>query len=571
MVSLEQLLSLRPDSFGAAASAWRGLADSLAKHGTALRTGIREQLDHGSWAGHAGESARSHLDQLHAQYRRSESRLNSIAGTLHSAGGGLTTAQSALNQALGIARQAGLDVGRDGSVSWNLARSVDLLTNPTGPATIGRLAGQVSGLISQSLEHAAMVDNQTAAALGRLTPQAAPDPTKDVPERERDRTPEPSAPDPWVIPKGSAPAAVKDWWDNEVVKTMTPAQLDAYIKEHAAEIGALDGVPCAVRDQANRYVLADLRAQSRASLDELKAHEPQVNWWDWNSRDSHDQWQAEVDALQAKLGGLDALQARLDRPGDPPALLLGVDTERQGHAIVAINDPDKAKNVATLVPGIKTHLNAGCVNDYAQASENMVNTEPARGANTAVIAWMDYDAPDEAGAPFSDSAQHAAPDLNQFTEGLHVTHDPAVKPHLTLIGHSYGSTVLGEASKQYGGLGVDDVVAIGSPGMDVNSAADLNVSQDPPTPPPWRGHVWAGRNTNDVIQWGTDTTHGPSTTDRSFGANVFDTGWGSGNVSWDGEVGSHMSYWNQHSTSLRNLSAIISGNYSDVTVEGRPD
>ncbi|HET6504861.1 MAG TPA: hypothetical protein VFG87_29270 [Amycolatopsis sp.] len=94
-----------------------------------------------------------------------------VASTLHSANGGLTTAQSTLNQALGVAKQAGLDIGNDGSVSWNLPQTLDLLTNPTGLLTIGRIAGQVSDLIGRSLDHASIVDSHTAAELAKLSPQ----------------------------------------------------------------------------------------------------------------------------------------------------------------------------------------------------------------------------------------------------------------------------------------------------------------------------------------------------------------------------------------------------------------
>lgn len=170
MVSLEQLLNFRPVTLGGTASAWQDAANSLAEHSTALKAEVREQLGRGVWGGQAGESARGHLDRLQAQYSEHEQGLRPIANTLRYAGGGLTTAQSALNQALGVARQAGLDVGTDGSVSWNLPRTLDLLTNPTGIATIGRLASEVSGLIGQSLEHASTVDNQTAAALRQAVP-----------------------------------------------------------------------------------------------------------------------------------------------------------------------------------------------------------------------------------------------------------------------------------------------------------------------------------------------------------------------------------------------------------------
>ncbi|MEU5268934.1 alpha/beta hydrolase [Streptomyces hygroscopicus] len=58
-------------------------------------------------------------------------------------------------------------------------------------------------------------------------------------------------------------------------------------------------------------------------------------------------------------------------------------------------------------------------------------------------------------------------------------------PHTTVIGHSYGSTVIGDATKSHtsydphgGALPVDDIIAAGSPGMQVGHASDLGIGSD---------------------------------------------------------------------------------------------
>src|SRR5207302_3577725 len=133
-----------------------------------------------------------------------------------------------------------------------------------------------------------------------------------------------------------------------------------------------------------------------------------------------------------------------------------------------------------------------------------------KGAPTSVIWWDDYDAPAKA-VPDAASSQPAidgAPKLDHFEEGLHATHNPTDSPHNTVIGHSYGSTLVGNAAKANGIPYAGDVIAIGSPGMDVNRASDLHVGSGPP-PSPGYPHVWAARTTNDIIQWAQDS-HGTS-------------------------------------------------------------
>jgi pimeloyl-ACP methyl ester carboxylesterase len=78
--------------------------------------------------------------------------------------------------------------------------------------------------------------------------------------------------------------------------------------------------------------------------------------------------------------------------------------------------------------------------------------------------WLDYDAPDfvDEGAGRG-RAEAAVAGLRRFQDGLRATHDgdPA---HLTVLGHSYGSLVVGTAAQAPGPI-ADDVVFVGSPGV----------------------------------------------------------------------------------------------------------
>jgi pimeloyl-ACP methyl ester carboxylesterase len=118
-------------------------------------------------------------------------------------------------------------------------------------------------------------------------------------------------------------------------------------------------------------------------------------------------------------------------------------------------------------------------------------SELAPESATSTVMWLGYDAPDFVQEAASRSrATAGATGLRQFTEGLRVTHlgPPA---HQTVLGHSYGSLVVGSAAAQPG-LATDEVVFVGSPGVGVDSAAELAVPPD---------RVWSSTSRSDVIQW----------------------------------------------------------------------
>jgi len=83
-------------------------------------------------------------------------------------------------------------------------------------------------------------------------------------------------------------------------------------------------------------------------------------------------------------------------------------------------------------------------------------------ADNAAVTWLGYQVPQGLSSVASDEyAEDAAGDLQRFQEGLRATHEGAASNN-TLIGHSYGSTAVGEAA-QYGDtqLEADNVVLIG--------------------------------------------------------------------------------------------------------------
>ena len=268
-----------------------------------------------------------------------------------------------------------------------------------------------------------------------------------------------------------------------------------------------------------------------------------------------------LDGLSAKLRGLDDIRNRLDSddPTKLDAYLLGIDSAN-GQALIAMGNPDTATNVATFVPGTGSGLDS--INGDMSRTDRMAQAAGnADSPSTSVITWVGYAAPQDlaeaADASYAEDAKH---DLDKFQDGLRATHEGA-RSHNTVIGHSYGSTVIGHTAATEG-LDADDVVFVGSPGVGVDNAADLNMPA---------GHVHATVAEHDMIHAsnigfelipGIDTdVHGPAPTGRDFGANVFESDPGAKGPDYQGGLSSeaHSQYWDHGNKALENMGLIIAG------------
>jgi pimeloyl-ACP methyl ester carboxylesterase len=152
--------------------------------------------------------------------------------------------------------------------------------------------------------------------------------------------------------------------------------------------------------------------------------------------------------------------------------------------------------------------------------------------------------------------------LRRFQDGLRASHEgPPARQ--TVLGHSYGSLVVGTAAATPG-LAADSVVFVGSPGVGVDSASRLHVPG---------GEVWASTSRTDVIQYaalspqalldkvtapvpwlafarpGQDLWFGHNPAGPEFGARVFAA---------QSDAG-HLGYWDHGRPALDTLAAITLG------------
>lgn len=185
------------------------------------------------------------------------------------------------------------------------------------------------------------------------------------------------------------------------------------------------------------------------------------------------------------------LAAGIDRP-DGDFLLF--DPRGRGRVAQVFGDLSTARRIAVLVPGMTNRLanfwrgvgGRSYRSPAVQAAE--LQRAGAGSGGFAVIAWLGYDTPqgfDEAGR--ADLARAGAAELERFVAGL-----VAVRPRATiaLLGHSYGSAVIGQAAPRLPAQ-VTDIAVFGSAGMGVDDVAGLGTG----------ARVWAGQSDQDWVRW----------------------------------------------------------------------
>ncbi|MGK5629371.1 alpha/beta hydrolase [Streptomyces sp. URMC 123] len=372
------------------------------------------------------------------------------------------------------------------------------------------------------------------------------------------------------IPKGKSPKENAAWWNG-----LSKEQQDAYVSLHPASVGALDGLPAEVRDTANRTVLREEHAELLATLARHKEKEPKggrpktvqhkeavtITSKDW------DAWDAERKRLEARIGGIEAIQGRFDRTYDenvekdklPPAYLLGFDSEGRGRAIVANGNPDTADHTAVYVPGTGSQLSKakGDINRMVELWQEATVLDTTKKQQVSTITWIGYDAPEDIvkDATRDKYADNGAPAYNRFLDGLNTANKAGSDSHLTALGHSYGSTLIGSAARQ-GDLNADDIVVAGSPGMQVGRATDLDVP---------KGHVWNEEADGDPVPDLGAFFHGGSQWRIGGGAGIAPSQdiFGAEQMATDTE--GHSGYWDEDSESLKNQAKVVMGQYESVT------
>ncbi|MGW1894599.1 alpha/beta hydrolase [Streptomyces sp. NPDC002004] len=250
---------------------------------------------------------------------------------------------------------------------------------------------------------------------------------------------------------------------------------------------------------------------------------------------------------------------RLARPGRQ---FLSFSPVGDGQAVEVLGNLARADRISVIVPGSDTTVDTfdqlGTTYASLNGGARALYAEERRLApkkHIAVVAWYGYHAPrtmsrDIAVAGRADDGGRR---LRSLLATLHRV-DPGAP--VAMLCHSYGSVVCGKALR---GMDADaayapsDAVVFGSPGLGVNSRAELHT----------RIPLWAGRGATDWITrvpnvsvdvMGERIGFGADPVSPSFGARHFPAG-----------LLGHSDYLRPGGLALKNIARIALGRGSEVT------
>ncbi|GAB3425012.1 alpha/beta hydrolase family protein [Flindersiella endophytica] len=241
---------------------------------------------------------------------------------------------------------------------------------------------------------------------------------------------------------------------------------------------------------------------------------------------------------------------------------LAYDRQGDGRVVEVLGDLRTAQRVAVVVPGSGHRLGnlttsrsgaaprrngEALLAELERQAPQATELNDAAPPRVAVVIWTGYDTPERVNvdAARSERAIPGGRDLARLTKLL--TRLAPAAETITLTCHSYGSVVCGRAAPA---ARADNIVVVGSPGMDAGRVSDLRT----------KAHVWAARTADDPIRFVPDVRvggfgHGEDPSKPGFGAEVFRTG----------EIHAHDSYYEPGSESLANIARIVLGRDDEVT------
>jgi hypothetical protein len=505
----------------AAADSWRQVSQAMDGAFDRHRTKVTGPL-HASWEGDDAKAALTFLEDIETRIHVVRSESMTLAKSIDTVRFRMEQAQTDLRNAVRSAEAEGFLVNDSGSVG-EASCEVDVAEADAQQKTARMKHFQEA--IDTAVQDARQASDDGDKALSELR--------GDIMDRTNTHMAAESAGDSRQAMKDLGvngpqipedPKDAADWW-----RGLDDASRQEYAAMYPEQIGKANGLPSTVRDDANRLAL-----------------DQELNFVSGSDQS--------IPGIPEHRHNLEVLKAELDKrdgaTGNKKLYLLDFDGFEDGKTVLAMGNPDTADNVAVQVPGTATTMDStgGQLARMDKLQRSAERADPS--ANTSMVYWLGYDAPEipVAEAPNlavagTGRADAAAPDLRDFTHGLRASHEGPDRAHMTVLGHSYGATVVGDADAGGNGLDADSISVVGSPGMTVGKASDLHV--DP-------SHFYSGLADDDPIKNAQDLTLGPDPNTQVFGGTRFST-----------DTHGHSGYWDENSESLANQGKIIAGQQPD--------
>ncbi len=444
-----------------------------------------------SGEGATSDALRRAVGKARWQLRNFSDELGDLQVALRNALFEVAEVAEAIKQVEKVAAGYGCVISQDGKVTWRDATSVQTESYRHGAEA------NLERMVARAIALADSADSTLNQKLSSFGTAPGKEPTKpgqirDLSKAEQERF------------KNMSPEERAEYWS---------AQSDEQ-KRHLCDtypemIGNADGVEGWARDRANRLNLNSKEDQAKKDLVRY------INEFNNNTRDKDKQQkiQIKIDRVKSDLAAYEKIRSTLangisledyqhGKQGEPVSLLTLQDDGRRVKAAVAQGDVDHAKHIATLVPGIGTTVEGG-LDTNLRDTRNLRQAAATQGniplEDVATVAWLGYDAPGEpnmanAGDITSRELAEAGSDrLAGFMTGMHASRQyGAGDAHMTLVGHSYGSTTSGIAATKVKPGVIDDLALCGSPGMGTYDANDYHVD---------RNHLWvSGVPKGDSVQ-----------------------------------------------------------------------
>lgn len=337
--------------------------------------------------------------------------------------------------------------------------------------------------------------------------------------------------------------AVSTWWS--LIGSDNRESLRAAAPEL---IGNLDGITPAVRDDANREFLSSSIDAAERALDDLGRAE-------------------RADAEQRLIMLREIEQSLVTEAGQPARSLLSVDTAWPGRAAVVVGDLQTADYVSYMVPGMLFTVTGQMV-DWTIISQDLYDEQQRwverlgrtdadlAGSSTAVVSWIGYQTPGITDVVSLDLAEDGARYISNSVAGVQQTRGDD-QPNVTLVTHSYGSTATLKALRS-GGLAIDSLVIIGSPGGSAQSVSDIGMPSD---------RVFVGEAEWDPVVHSAFFGADPGS--AGFGASAMSVSGGRDPISGEtlAAASGHLGYFDAGTEAMRNM-ALVGLGEGELVTEG---
>ena len=464
--------------------------DTVVKQADALQARMSSFKGEGATA----DALRQKMGVAHKELTTLADDLLEIQEAVKVASGDVSQVESAVKEALQEASSAHCTISAAGIATCSSAgNSMNEYTRKSVEFSVNRLVGQAVDLANtaDTTLNASLKTVGTPGSTAKSTSKQ----THDLSDAEQKKF------------KKMTPEERARYWSQQ-----SEAQKQHLCDTYPDLIGNADGVEGWARDRANRNRLPNLKKEAEDNVS-MYTELLKSPWIDSNTRAYY---LSELDKAEKAVKAYDAVQEQLDKgisledyqhgkEGDPVSLLTLQNDGGRVKAAMGQGDVDHAKNVATFVPGIGTTVE-GSMGEYMRQTKNLRMAAMVQGrlsaSDVATVAWLGYDAPGEADlnqpqnipgiiSPFL--AQAGSDRLAGFMNGMQASRDyGAGDAHMTLVGHSYGSSTSGMAATKVKYGVIDDLVLFGSPGMGTYDAKNYHVDQN---------HLWvSGVPKGDSVQ-----------------------------------------------------------------------